>query len=82
MPLPSSMFNKKPLHALESFVVSPAKLSSLVSASAFAAPSAAKNLLSNFAKSSEPVEAKVNNDLPPTIPTNSIALFNDRSSDL
>ena len=67
----------KPSHAELSFVVSPARLSSFISAIAFAAPNAppstfSKSLLS-FSISS-PELAKVKSDFEPTTPTKSNAV--------
>ena len=75
IPVPSSILNKKPSHAEFNLVVSPAKLSSLVSASLCAAPC-------EFSKAVVKVSilgallAKVKRDLAPTTPTSSTAVFN------
>ena len=69
------MFNKKPSQAEDSFVVSPSRLSSRISAISLAAPAAPSKSFCNWLISF-PDSANDKNDLAPTTPTNSIAVFN------
>ena len=80
-PSPSSIDSSKPSHAEDSLVVSPAKLSSLVSAILSAAPLAFIKDCSSPPISSEPLDS-VKNVFPAITPTKSIASFKGSAAPL
>ena len=72
MPSPLSTLKTNPSHALLAFSVSPAKLSSIVSAISLAAPFASINLASN-SPTLTPVCANITPAVAPLLPNKSIA---------